>query len=93
MGWHRCTLCRNSSTARTAIIDPDSDVDLSVFIQPQNSTAAAAAAATESSSSDLIPRHVVIKMMIKRHQEKNDEFESDMGRLIHQLFICQNRCQ
>ncbi len=46
LGWHRCSLCRNSSTARTAIIDPNSDVDLSVFIQPQNTAASAAAATT-----------------------------------------------
>ncbi|MFM7985707.1 MAG: RING finger domain-containing protein, partial [Candidatus Fonsibacter sp.] len=70
-GWTRCTVCRKSGTTRmvSAIIEQDLDVDLSVFVQPESSVAAAAAAATESSSSDFLPRHVINKMLIKRHQE------------------------
>ncbi|MFM7981843.1 MAG: hypothetical protein ACKPKO_21245, partial [Candidatus Fonsibacter sp.] len=48
-GWHRCTYCRRSGTARTtrAMVEPVPDEDLGVFIKPENG-AAAVAAATET---------------------------------------------
>ncbi|MFM7981135.1 MAG: hypothetical protein ACKPKO_17645, partial [Candidatus Fonsibacter sp.] len=81
MGWHRCTLCRSSSTARTAIIDPDSE-DLSVFIQPQNT--AAAAAEINTSDDDYIPRHIIVNNLIQLHQNKMDEHNKAIMELITQ---------
>ncbi|MFM7978906.1 MAG: hypothetical protein ACKPKO_06280, partial [Candidatus Fonsibacter sp.] len=52
------------------------DEDLSVFIQPQNTAAAAPAAAeTSSSSHNFIPRHVVVKNLIKHHQDRIEAFD------------------
>ncbi|MFM7978144.1 MAG: hypothetical protein ACKPKO_02415, partial [Candidatus Fonsibacter sp.] len=88
LGWYRCTLCRSSSTARTAIIDPDSE-DLSVFIQPENSAAAAAAAVAETSSSsdDFLARHIVVENLIKHHRDSSEKFDNAIDSLLDQLLI------
>ena len=64
-GWHRCTVCRRSGTARTtrAIVEPVPDEDLGVFIQTENA-AAAAAEPTNTSSDDFLPRNIVVKNLI-----------------------------
>ncbi|MFM7983944.1 MAG: hypothetical protein ACKPKO_31930 [Candidatus Fonsibacter sp.] len=63
-----------------AIISPVSDEDIGVFIQPENGVAAVAA--TESSSNDIIPRHVVVKNLIKHRRAKIREFDNAIGELI-----------
>ncbi|MFM7985618.1 MAG: hypothetical protein ACKPKO_40530, partial [Candidatus Fonsibacter sp.] len=55
---------------------------MSVFIQPEK---AAAAAATESSSNGIIPRHVIVKNLIKHHHDRIEEIDNETGSLIDQL--------
>ncbi|MFM7980099.1 MAG: hypothetical protein ACKPKO_12360, partial [Candidatus Fonsibacter sp.] len=77
----------DNGTARTAcvVIEPVPDEDSSVFIQPENGVAVAAAAA--SSSDEFIPRHVVIKILIKQHQDNIEKFDNEIGSLIDRLLM------
>ena len=91
-GWHRCTFCRRSGTARTtrAIVEPVGDGDLGVFIQSENA-AAAAAEPTNTSSDDFLPRHIVVKNLIKHHRVEMEKFDNAIGSLIDQLLINRNK--
>ena len=90
--WRRCIFCRNSGTACLArvTVEPDSNVDLSVFIQPQNG-AASAAAAEPRSSEGFIPRRVIVTNFIKHHRAKIEEIDNTIDRMIDQLHICRDR--
>ena len=79
-------------------------MDLSVFIRPQNGAAVAAAAEPENgvaaaaaaetitiSSDDFIPRRVVVENLIKHHQDKIEEFDNAIDRMIDQRLICRDR--
>ena len=100
-GWFRCTLCRRSGTTRYSrvIVIPgnnnggnndgdDNDGDVTVFIHPGNTTTTEPVA---SSSDDFVPRHIVVKNLIKHHRAEMDKFDNAIDQLIDQLLINRNK--
>ena len=72
------------------MIEPVPDGDLGVFTQSENA-AAVAAEPTNTSSDDFLPRHIVVKNLIKHHRVEMEKFNNAIDQLIDQLLINRNK--